>query len=70
MKLRKFTKRKSPATGKPYPQCQHVSNHKQCEKPAYSDGLCWKHYRLDAPRIPRGYLVIPIELVGSSKRSG
>lgn len=51
MRLRKFTRRKSPATGKPYPQCQHVSGKQQCEKPVYSDGLCWKHYRGDARTV-------------------
>lgn len=42
MRLRKYTKRKS-ATGKPYPQCQHVEAGAQCEKPVYADGRCWTH---------------------------
>lgn len=49
MKLRKYTKRKS-ATGKPYPQCQHVSDGKQCEKPVYADGFCWEHQRAQVPK--------------------
>lgn len=43
MKLRKFTKRKSPITGERYPQCQAVFFGVQCEKPVYADGKCYQH---------------------------
>lgn len=49
MRLEKFTRRVSPATGKPYPRCQFVEAGMQCERTVYSDGLCWGHYRMAAP---------------------
>jgi len=49
--LKSHTNRKSPATGKRYPRCQFLARGEQCPKTAYSDGLCWGHYRGNAPKV-------------------
>ena len=69
MKLRKFTKRKS-ATGKGYPQCQHVTGKKQCEKPVYADGRCWEHQQKSGDSVSGAKAIStrsrPAEGVGAS----
>ena len=43
MKLPATPERRSPLTGKPYPVCR------ACQKTAYADGLCYRHYQASQP---------------------
>lgn len=44
-RLTKYLKRRSPVTGKRYPQCQHHDGYKQCRGIVYSNGLCFEHFQ-------------------------